>query len=108
MLLLLEGKDLVCFKGPISLKVKTAHLYAIDQIVRLDPASLAAGPSSGNLTAPGQSLQHSLDVVVAVGRFLASLRTYHAFAHQKDAHGSFGTLTQIERQTKGIVARSVP
>ena len=74
-------EDVVRCLAPIRQHIHRASLDALDQRLRLEPASLGTAASSGYRAAPGDGFEHALNVVVAVGGDLAGNRAQDAITH---------------------------
>jgi hypothetical protein len=82
----LENENLIGLHGPLPRQIETTVYYAIYLEFRLEPASITARTSGGNLPALGKRLDHALDVVITIRRFLSCASAQYAIAHEKDAH----------------------
>jgi hypothetical protein len=95
---ILENDNLIGGQGPLAQQIHTAQENILQQILRLEPASLATAPSESDLAPPGQRFQHSLDIVEAIGCLLPLFGAPDAIAGQKDSYSRFWSLDQIQGQ----------
>ncbi len=68
--MLLEHQLLVCLYGPFPLQIHRALDDTFNQVFLPEPAGVTARTSGGNPPAPGQGLDHTLDVVITIERLL--------------------------------------
>jgi hypothetical protein len=99
----LEHNHLIGGQRPIASQVDATQLHPVDQILRPEPAGLATGASDGHLAPPGQRRQHPLNVVISIGRLLATFGAGDTITNQEDANRRLGALDQIQGQAQGIV-----
>jgi hypothetical protein len=102
-----EHQHLVGCHRPFAQQSHVAGLHSLDESLRPDPAGLETRCSGRDLAAAGDGLQHALDVVVTLRRFLAGDRAVHAVTNQEDAHLGLGPLNQIQREAQRIVGAFV-
>ena len=68
--ILLKDKHLVGFHSPLAEQIHTAHVHPFCQIILPETSGVTACPSGGDFTAPGDGLEHALDIVIALRRLL--------------------------------------
>jgi hypothetical protein len=99
----LEGEDLVGFDGPGGELVHARARSFLDEVLLGEPAGVDTGAAAGDVaTVPGDSLQHPVQRVVAVGGLLAGDGAGDCVSHQEDGDFDVPALGQGKREADGI------
>lgn len=85
--------------------IHRAPMRSLDERLEFDPASIHAVAANTNLVTFGcKEFQHSLDIVVTIGRRLARESTECRIANEKHRYASLFVFGQGTRQPKAVVA----
>ena len=73
----LKYKNMICFDGPLAEQIHISHFHTFRQIVQPETSGFRTCPSGSHFAALGHRLDHALDVVISLRRFLSPAGAEH-------------------------------